>query len=108
MYESLGTVHSADGLAIQALVRRPCRRAAGLRVFSERVRTAWRAGALVPRQPLVLSDMVRGIGEAIAILGPNRSGLGAVEAGLGALGGDANRRFWGACYCRWAVKGSIS
>lgn len=36
-----------------------CRHVAGLLVFSERVRTAWRAGALVPGRPLVLADVLR-------------------------------------------------
>jgi len=33
-----------------------CRQVVGLRVFSERIRTAWRAGALIPGRPLVLAD----------------------------------------------------
>jgi hypothetical protein len=37
-----------------------CRQVVGLQVFSERVRTAWRAGALVPGRQLVLADVLRG------------------------------------------------
>lgn len=36
-----------------------CRQVAGLRVFSERHRTAWRTGELVPGRPMILAEAVR-------------------------------------------------